>query len=365
MTQNERAKICLVGESLAGGGAEKAMAVLSQFFDTKGIDVHSVLVIDQVDYDYSGALLNLGKLKNKANGPLNKLRRFIALRNYLRKHRFDYIIDFRIRVSFVQEYFISKWLYNAPAIYTVHSAMTDLYFPERKWQARAVYKNAFAIIAVSEGIENIIRQKYGLHNTKVIHNAIDLRAIGQSADQFTPGESRYILAAGRMKDGVKQFGKLIEAYSQTSLPQKDIKLVILGDGQRRRQLEDRAVKIGMSDSVVFKGRLANPFPYMKNALFFVLSSKREGLPTVILESLACGSPVVAFDCVSGPSEMISDRKSGLLVADQDFEKLKDAIELMVSDEQLYEDCRKNAKAAASSFSVANIGRQWLEFLKID
>jgi glycosyltransferase involved in cell wall biosynthesis len=365
MSQNRNYKICLIGESLANGGAEKSMALLSQFFVSKGIAVHNVIVVDEIAYPYSGELLNLGKMKNAANDPFNKLKRFMALRKFLRVHDFDCIIDFRIRVSFLQEYAISRLLYNVPTAYTVHSAMTDLYFPKSKTQAQLIYKYAYGVVAVSHAVEKIIMSSYGLPNTKTIHNPIDIAAIEKAGEAFIPEESRYILGAGRMKDNVKQFDKLVDAYSKSALPEKGIKLVILGDGQNREKLENQVAGMNLQQQIIFKGHVENPFPYMKNALFFVLSSQMEGLPTVILESLVSGIPVVSFDCVSGPAEMISDRENGLLVEDQNFEKLTGAMNLMASDTALYQHCLSNAKPSTESFSLENIGKQWLDFLKID
>lgn len=365
MSQKENHKICLIGECLSGGGAEKAMALLSKYFSSQGITVHNVIVVDSVTYPYSGELLNLGKMKNSSNGIFNKFSRFMALRKLLREQQFDYIIDFRVRVSFVQEYLISKVLYNAPTIYTVHSSMTDFYFPGAAWEARAIYKNAFGVVAVSESVEQIIRKDYGLLNTLTIHNPVDVDEIQRLSAAFKPIENNYILAAGRMKDNVKQFDKLIKAYAKSHLPEKDIKLVILGEGQKRAELEKLVTDLDLKEQVILKGAVENPFPYMKMALFFVLSSKKEGLPTVILESLACGIPVVAFDCVSGPSEMITDRRNGLLVENQKFDKLRKAMELLAEDNMLYEHCRQNARESIGQFSLENIGEQWLAFLKIN
>jgi len=365
MSKKEKYKICLVGECLSLGGAEKTMALLSRFFAANGIAVHTVIVVDSVAYSYSGELLNLGKLKNKSNGIFNKLRRFVVLKKYLRDNRFDYIIDFRIRTSFLQEYLISKWLYQLPTVYTVHSAMTDLYFPGSAWQARAIYKNAYGLVAVSDAIEAIIKTKYDLSNTKTIHNPVAIDEISNSHDTFLPRDYQYIMAAGRMKIDVKQFDRLIEAYAQSELPQKGIRLVILGDGEKRSGLEKLAADLGLQQMVVFEGHVENPYSHMKNALFFVLSSKKEGFPLVILETLACGIPVVSFDCISGPSEMIVDRQNGLLIADQDFGKLIEAMNLFIADEALYRHCRQNAKESARQFSLENIGRQWLAFLKIN
>ncbi len=359
------AKICLIGESLASGGAERAMALLTQFFAAKGIGVHTVIVVDEVDYDYSGELLNLGKLKNASNGPINKLGRFNVLRKYLRKHKFDYIIDFRVRISFLQEFIISRLLYDAPTVYTVHSAMTDLYFPKQKKLANLVYKSAYGVVAVSEAIATMIARDYDLRNVSVMHNPIDIASVAKAANAFVPTDGKYVLAAGRMKDNVKQFDKLINAYSRSKLPENGIKLMILGDGANLPTLKKLAMRSAFEEKIIFKGRVANPFPYMKNAEFFVLSSKREGLPTVILESFASGKPVVSFDCMTGPAEMIDHENNGLLVDDQDFEKLTQAMNRMVTDNELYLRCLAGAKSGADAFALEIIGKQWLEFLKID
>jgi N-acetylgalactosamine-N,N'-diacetylbacillosaminyl-diphospho-undecaprenol 4-alpha-N-acetylgalactosaminyltransferase len=120
----------------------------------------------------------------------------------------------------------------------------------------------------------------------------------------------------------------------------------------------------IEDKVHFLGYQNNPFKYLKKANFFVLSSLNEGLPNVILESLACGTPVVAFDCLSGPSEMIQHQENGLLVENQNVEKLTEAMNLFVEDENLYRYCKQNTLQSVQSFSVLTIGQQWLNLMKI-
>ena len=104
---------------------------------------------------------------------------------------------------------------------------------------------------------------------------------------------------------------------------------------------------------------------MKNAKFLLLSSKNEGFPNVILETLACGTPVVSFDCESGPNEIIINRENGLLVENQNFEAFKISINEMALNEELYNNCKANSKASVQQFSIDMIGRQWLELMKIN
>ena len=83
---------------------------------------------------------------------------------------------------------------------------------------------------------------------------------------------------------------------------------------------------------------------------------------VLLEALACETPVVSFDCPTGPSEIIINNKNGLLIEDQNFQKLQEALDRLVTDRRLLESFTNNAKASVKRFSLETIGRQWMDYL---
>jgi N-acetylgalactosamine-N,N'-diacetylbacillosaminyl-diphospho-undecaprenol 4-alpha-N-acetylgalactosaminyltransferase len=356
-------KIALIGYRLTEGGGEKVMANLSLFFEKNGIEVHNIIVLDGVTYPYSGKLVNLGLLKTKSNGFGNKLKRLLFLRNYLNTNNFDFIIDFRPRMKPFQELFIARFVYNTKTIFTVHSFLIDYYMPKKSWLTRLIYKNSYATVTTADEIKELIEFKHNLKKVITIFNPINLEEVNDKLKEEVDIDFDYIIAIGQYESSIKQFDKLILSYANSILPQRNIHLVILGNGDKE-SLTKIAIANNVENLVHLLGFQNNPFKYLKKARFLVLSSKNEGFANVLVESLACETPVVAFDCPSGPSEIIIDKKNGLLIENQNIEKLTEGINLFIEDEKLYEYCKKNTLESIQHFSLENIGKQWLDLMKI-
>lgn len=364
--QHKPAKLCLIGNCLSSGGAEKVHAVMSLFFESKGIEVHNIILLDRVGYKYGGQLLNLGAIKSEKNGLANKLKRLRMLSRFFREHKFDYIIDFRYKEHQFQELFFTRFIFNAPYITIVHSYLTHMYFPKNRALAKMIFRKAHAVVAVSKAIKERIKSVYGYKNVVAMYNPVEVDKIRVMAAEPISFDSPFVIGVGRMAaDNIKQFDVMIEAFSRSVLCRDGVKLVLAGAGPQREYLEQLADELGITGKVIFTGFTENPFAYMGKALFMLLTSKNEGFPNVISESFACGTPVVAYDCLSGPSEMIDHEENGLLVKNQDKEELINAMDRLYTDKELYHACKSNAPASAERFSTETIGRQWLDFLKIN
>jgi len=360
LTLQNKYKIALVSYRLSGGGGDKVMANLSQFFDSCGIEVHIITVIDEPGYDYKGTVFSTQKHKVN-DGLIGRFTRLKSLYQYFRKHKFDYIIDFRFRTKNLQELLISRLVYNAPFFLTVHSSDLTHYIPPNKSWANAIYNKAKAVVVITDYMQKKVKQQYDFKHIKLIYNPVDFDLVHQKMLKSIDLKGNFILAVGQMENTIKQFDHLLKAYANSAIT---IPLVICGDGKLINQYKELANQLNISQNVIFTGFQPNPYAYMYRAKFTVLCSAFEGLPNVLIESLACGTPVVSYNCVSGPNEIIIHEKNGLLVENQNINELALAMNRMWNDDVLYEYCKTNAITSVKKFDLETIGNQWLDLMQL-
>ena len=168
-----------------------------------------------------------------------------------------------------------------------------------------------------------------------------------------------ILAVGRLSDA-KDFPTLLKAIVRMNEKRK-VKCIILGEGELREKLQGMIEQLSLSGTVDLHGFVGNPYAYLAKADLFVLSSRREGFPNVLVEAMACGTPVVATDCPSGPAEILENGKYGPLVPVGDAQALADAM-LRTLDDHLPAE---TLIARAEEFSVEKIADQYIDLLFSD
>lgn len=236
----------------------------------------------------------------------------------------------------------------------------------RRWRDLLIprlYPRADAVIAVAEGVAENLRRLRAVpaHKLHAIPNAIDLARVERLAQEPVPHpwlaeEIPVILAAGRLF-AQKDYPTLLRAFAGLRRS-RNVRLIVLGEGPERGRLEALARRLGVERAVHLAGFHANPFAFMARARLFVLSSRFEGMPSVLLEALACGCPVVSTDCPSGPAEILEGGRHGSLVPVGDAEALRAAMDRALDETP--DPARRKARAAA--FGLEPIASRYVRVL---
>ena len=366
MTQTahkKKFKICLVSISLAKGGAERSVAMLSQMLSSLGHQVHIVVLNNEIDFKYSGTLFNLGALKPKNDHFPARLTRFKKLRGYLTTQAFDVVIDHRPKNEYFRELFYKKYIYrDLSTIYVVHSSNKQEYFTKMATKMATIYNTQLATVTVSNHIEQHIAKTSGVLNCSTIHNAYN-PAWKQEASIDDLPATNYILSYGRLHDGIKDLSFLIHSFNASWVWKDGVSLVIMGDGPDKKMLQDLAASMPCNKHIVFLPFTKAPFGIIQNARCVTLTSFYEGFPMVLVESLSVGVPVISLDIISGPSEIIQHNYNGLLVKERDPEKFADALGVICRDEVLYLKLKAQTQGSVQQFSMQEISAKWDKLLQ--
>jgi glycosyltransferase involved in cell wall biosynthesis len=222
---------------------------------------------------------------------------------------------------------------------------------------KLAYARADLVTAVSDGVAAELRELLGLpaHKVVAVYNPVigaDLRAQAAEAvtHPFFGGDAPVLVACGRLVE-VKDYPTMLTAFARLRAT-RPLRLVVLGDGPLRGPLEDDVRVRGLAGDVAFLGFDRNPYKYMAKARLLLQSSRAEGLPGTLIQSMACGTPVVATDCDHGPREVVTSGTDGWLVPVGDAGALADAAGRLLDDERARNAMSNAARRASSRFEVA-------------
>lgn len=325
-------EIAFLVPSLGGGGAERVMMDLARETASRGRQVDIVVVsredsVDDPDLGPSVRVVHLDQKRVALAMP--------AFLLYLRRARPDAILSTLEHTNVLA--LVGTRLVRGSRV-VVREANTygegvGRWSPVR-WTLRKLmkltYPLASAVVAVSEGVSASLRQGLGISGAvHVIPNPVITQRVLSGAEApvphpwFAKGEPPVVLGVGRLTKQ-KGFDVLIRAFAEAQRSEP-CRLVLLGEGELRDELVSLTQELGVSASVDMPGFANNPFAYMANCGAFVLSSRWEGLPNVLIQALAVGAKVVATDCPSGPFEITDGGRLAPLVAVDDVQGMATAI----------------------------------------
>jgi len=358
--------IALFSPSLELGGAERMLVVLANELSRRLKKTYLLLA------DASGPLISDVASQVEVID-LNKrgvLGAALPLANFLMKNKIDLLFSAQSHANIVALVARIFARISLPVAISERTTMSMHFSLEPGIKnriipmlARLLYHRADAVVCISQGVADDIvsvtnisqNQVYRIYNPALPAKSELERKICEPLAHpwFLPEAPPVLLAVGRLT-AAKDYPTLLKAFAK--LRQKmDVNLLILGDGEKRSELEKLIDRLCLRNNVQMPGFSDNPYAYMTRCSCFVLSSAWEGFSNVLVEALACGAPIVATNCKFGPAEILENGRYGSLVPVGDVSAMAEAIGASLGSEKMHLALRQRANA----FSQENIIHQYL------
>jgi len=359
-------RVLIVGRLFGLGGAEQSLLPLARHLAAAGYMLTLLLLRSPdsttVFADFPGEVIQASgsSLGQRIRG-FWQLSRAISQADLV-------IVTSELTPTYVT-WLLSAW-YRRPLVADVQVCLSqwikDSCNPVHHSLCRWVYPRIQQIRCVSKGVAKDLQETYGVSakQLSVIYVPFDLEAIAHASRHSIPAihepifERPTIVAAGRFTNQ-KRFDVAIEAFFRLRQQYlKDARLLILGEGELRTQLEEQVAKLGLGQSAFLPGHVKNPHAYIRRSQVFLLSSDYEGFGRVLVDALAVGCPVVSTDCPFGPGEILEAGKWGILTPTGDVTAIAAALNQVLNDPALAEHLCQQGVLRAKAFDTHEIVHQY-------
>ena len=309
--------------------------------------------------------VNYEFLFDNYNGKSKIIKEIYRLRTkttYLKKvekiieeKKYDVIIDYSSNLLKYKNFDI-----KVPIFAWIHFSLTfgEKLSGEKVEKYKKQYKKYDKILTICDTMRDEFVEILGMDKTKVelVYNPINLEIIRKKAEDVNPKYGNYLkedyfLQVSRLTQQ-KQPEHLVDIYYK--LKQRGIKkkLYFIGNGEKVKLIRQKIKEYNLEDDIILLGQIENPYPFFKNAKLFLHTAKYEGLPTVLLESLAFGTPVVAYDCPTGPKDILGkNSKYGELIPLNDKDTFVKRVYELIDNNEKYENYKKMSLIRANDFSM--------------
>lgn len=328
--------------NLAGGGAEHVAVRIANELTVQGNKVDFVLA--QVKGTYVNEISDKVNIVDlKCSDRFSTLKSLPKLIKYLKKHKPEVLFSTLFRANTISALAIkiacvdTRLILRHPnMLYPEGSKDLSFYSKISKITAVWAAKQADVLVLTSKAMKGELLKYSSFNNDKIkiIPNPLPIDEIQNKAKELSGHEwldnkeAPVVLAVGRL-NYQKNFESLIKAFAELR-KQKESRLVILGEGEERANLEALIKELNVQDFISMPGFSSNPYSFMSRCDVFVLPSRWEGFPNVLVEAMVCGTQVVATDCPGGSAEILENGKYGQLVEVGDVFGLIVAIECVLN-----------------------------------
>lgn len=344
---------------MTSGGAQRVIANLANYFAQNGHSVRIITFIEGNAYQLDSRIERVEFHEKILFIKSSIIRGFLyLLKFYLNKKNRPNIISSHIGFLGYTTIPICK-IYGINLIVSEHfNHVHQTINVERKILWNVLYRYADAVTILTSFDLDFFKSRS--KRVIVMENPCSFDII-QNTDN--PRE-KVILAVGDLnRYKHKGFDNLIEIASKVLPKHKDWKIKIVGTGDEgTKYLKHLVENLGLSEQIIFSGYRNDVKELMAKSEIYILTSRYEGLPMVLLEALSQGMACISYDCITGPADIIENQKNGLLIPDQNKEALIDGLESLITNEPLRNHLKSNSSTALNKFHIDNVGQKWVDLI---
>lgn len=339
-------KILFVSGLSSGGGAERVLSILSNYFVTKGYDVTFSSMYDNGYYEMDN------RIKIKVYNNESFLKQIKDIRRFIRNEKFDVVIAFMHPIC-VKVNLALVGMKNRPVIISSErgdpSKVNDKFKILRNW----AYKKSNAVVFQTTMAKDFFGKKIQ-RKGYIIQNPIN----NQIPEPYFGERDKRIVSVGRLVEQ-KNFKMLIKVFSELCIKYDGYVLEIYGEGPLEAELKEYASSLCDVNRIRFCGFSSNLFDDIRKAYMYISTSNFEGISNSMLEAISLGIPSICTDCpVGGARDSIINNVNGILIPINDEKALKENICKLIEDKEFYNKIRDNYKILKDSNSIECIGRKW-------
>ncbi len=359
-------KVTLLISTLEAGGAERVVTQMANYWVAKGWEVSIITLTGRnikphyfLDERVNHIPLGLIQVSvNAFHAFFNNIKRLRSFRQAFKSIESNITISFGDRTNVLV--LLSLLGSKNPIIISERS--NPLLQPIGRGWAIArelLYSKAKRLVIQTQEAAELYSNKIQ-KNIAIVPNPINLPKRFDRREMLGCQEAKRqkrIIAMGRLTYE-KGFDLLIEAFSKIALKHPDWVLEIWGKGPLESDLSKKICNLGVQKRIFLCGQTSQPFEMLRQADLFVLSSRWEGFPNVLLEAMACGLPVISFDCPFGPSQIVRVGLDGVLVSRGDIVALAEAMDRLMQNDNLRSDLARNAQEVTERYGLVKVMDMW-------